>query len=187
MSKFKDDDINKLNDKVSKLLNITIGFSDFKVSVSDFENYQKTNDKFINSNIKFIDKINSIDVNKIRTVSQMFKEMTNFSKSINGNFDKLAEFFNDKLLKALEDLKEVLDKYGSSGSNQPVSTNWMSKDDGVKTDSTPISKPESNNNSNDMKMISTAIENLENVIQEIKNQGIPVYNNIGDALRVTNI
>ena len=190
MSKFKDDDINKLNDKVSKLLNITTGFTNLKVSVSDFENYQKTNDKFINSNIKFIDKINSIDVNKIRTVSQMFKEMTDFSKSINGNFDKLAEFFNEKLLKALEDLKEVLDKYGNnggSGSNQPVSTNWMSKDDGVKTDSTPISKPESNNNSNDMKMISTAIENLENVIQEIKNQGIPVYNNIGDALRVTNI
>lgn len=190
MSKFKDDDINKLNDKVSKLLNITTGFTNLKVSVGDFENYQKTNDKFINSNIKFIDKINSIDVNKIRTVSQMFKEMTDFSKSINGNFDKLAEFFNEKLLKALEDLKEVLDKYGNtggSGSNQQVSTNWMSKDDGIKTDSTPISKPESNNNNNDMKMISTAIENLENVIQEIKNQGIPVYNNIGDALRVTNI
>ena len=39
-----------------------------------------TGKKFIDENIKFIDKANSIDVEKIRTVTSMFDQMTEFLK-----------------------------------------------------------------------------------------------------------
>ena len=64
--------------------------------------------KNIDNYVKFIDKINTIEVEKVKATTDMFKQMSEFSNSIKGDFDKLAEALSEKLLPVLEDLKEVM-------------------------------------------------------------------------------
>lgn len=65
-------------------------------------------EKNIGNYVKFIDKVNTMDVEKVKKTAQMFEKMSRFSTSIKGDFDKLAEALSDKLLPVLEDLKEVM-------------------------------------------------------------------------------
>jgi Icc-related predicted phosphoesterase len=65
---------------------------------------QKNTDNFV----KFIDKANSIDVDKIKTVRDMFEQMSRFSESVNGNFEKLSEVLSEKLVDILEKLHITL-------------------------------------------------------------------------------
>lgn len=58
--------------------------------------------------IKFVDKVNTIDVEKTQKTAQMFEQMANFSNSIKGDFDKLAESLSDKLLPVLTEIKNVM-------------------------------------------------------------------------------
>ena len=79
--------------------------------------YDKLDDKkmqnvkeFTAQNIKWLDKVNAIDVEKVKTTANLFEQMTDFSKSIAGNFDKLADSINEKLMTVLQELKEILEK-----------------------------------------------------------------------------
>lgn len=60
--------------------------------------------------IKFLDRVNTIDLEKLRTTERLFAKMAEFSESINGNFDGLAESLNDKIAPLLEELKDLLEK-----------------------------------------------------------------------------
>lgn len=64
--------------------------------------------KNIDNYVKFVDKINSIEVNKLETSAKMFQQMANFSNSIKGDFDRLAESLGEKLVPVLENLREIL-------------------------------------------------------------------------------
>ena len=57
---------------------------------------------------KFIDKSNSINVDKIKTVTEMFGKIAEFSATIDGNFEKLAEVLNDKVADTLDDIATSL-------------------------------------------------------------------------------
>lgn len=56
----------------------------------------------------FISKVNEVDVSKVESIHNMFEKMADFSNSIHGDFDKLAEALSEKLLPVLEDLKEIM-------------------------------------------------------------------------------
>ena len=66
------------------------------------------------NNIKWLDKISAINIDKVKTTAAMFHEMAEFSKSISGDFDKLADTLNEKLMKILEELRDVLKDTGES-------------------------------------------------------------------------
>lgn len=86
----------------SQINNVNSSFDEVgKVNSKNFENN-------INNYVKFVDKVNSIEVDKLKTTTQMFKQMSDFSNSIQGDFNKLAEALSDKLLPVLEELKEVM-------------------------------------------------------------------------------
>ncbi len=74
----------------------------------------KINSKQFGSNvdnyIRFIDKVNTVDVAKLETSAKMFEQMANFSNSIKGNFEKLAESLSEDLMPILEELKEIMEK-----------------------------------------------------------------------------
>ena len=76
---------------------ISIGNADATTVGKNIDNYSK-----------FIGKVSTINVEKVKTVATMFEHMAEFSNSIKGNFDKLAESLSDKLLPVLEDLKEIM-------------------------------------------------------------------------------
>lgn len=74
----------------------------------------KINSKQFESNIdnyvRFVDKVNAVDVAKLETSAKMFEQMANFSNSIKGNFEKLAESLSEDLMPILEELKEIMEK-----------------------------------------------------------------------------
>lgn len=59
--------------------------------------------------VKVLDKINSTDLNNLQTTVKLFEKLSNFSESINGNFEGLAESLNDKIAPLLEELKTLLE------------------------------------------------------------------------------
>ena len=86
----------------SQINNVNSSFDEVgKVNSKNFENN-------INNYVKFVDKVNSIEVDKLKTTAQMFKQMSDFSNSIQGDFNKLAEALSEKLLPVLEDLKTIV-------------------------------------------------------------------------------
>lgn len=60
--------------------------------------------------VKFVDKVQKLELTKLQTAHNLFKEMKEFSKSINGNFEGLADALNEKIAPLLEDLKQLMDK-----------------------------------------------------------------------------
>ena len=57
---------------------------------------------------KFVVKLNSVSDSKLDKMASIAKNMAAFAQKINGNFDKLADAMNDKLVKALEKVDETL-------------------------------------------------------------------------------
>lgn len=86
-------------------------FNDFVTSVKTISELNTTDtEKNINNYIKFIDKINNVEVKKLETSANMFKQMAEFSNSIKGNFEKLAETLAEDLMPILQELKEATTK-----------------------------------------------------------------------------
>jgi hypothetical protein len=87
-------------------------FARFKelVEYHDYFSNIQTKDLTANTDqfVRFIDKANSVDVDKMKSVRDMFEQMARFSESLKGDFDKLAEVLSDKLVVVLEKLQETI-------------------------------------------------------------------------------
>jgi hypothetical protein len=77
-------------------------------------NNQGQFDKAIDSYVRFVDKVNNVKLENLQTATNMFAKMAEFSASINGNFEGLAETINEKLLPLLEKLNGGIGKAGDS-------------------------------------------------------------------------
>ena len=61
----------------------------------------------------FLKVVDSVDIENLKTAARMVEKMADFSQSINGNFEQLAETLNEKIAPLLEELKEAMDKVGT--------------------------------------------------------------------------
>jgi hypothetical protein len=95
--------IDKIDDSTVSKMNSIVSIQE-KIGKLDSKKISDTNSSFI----KFIDKANSIDTDKIKSVKDMFAEMAELSKSLKGDFDKLADVLSDKLVVVLEKLQETI-------------------------------------------------------------------------------
>ena len=86
--------IKSLNDSIKDISNI---------SADQVSNTEKT----LNNYGKFIEKINTVKVENLEKSTAMFQQMARFSESIEGNFEKLADVINEKLMPLLQEMKEV--------------------------------------------------------------------------------
>lgn len=66
--------------------------------------------EMIKHQIAYLDKINSVDIGKLKTSTRMIESMAKLSKSIRGNFEGLAESINEDLMPVLEELREIMEK-----------------------------------------------------------------------------
>ena len=87
-------------------------FETFKDFIEETKKFSSIKTDALKANVDsfttFVDKANTIDTDKIKTVKDMFVEMTELSKSMKGNFDKLADVLSDKLVVVLEKLQETI-------------------------------------------------------------------------------
>ena len=85
-------------------------FADYVKNIKDFiGDINKINEKKVDAFVKVVDKANSIDTDKIKTVRDMFEQMARFSESIQGDFDKLADVLSEKLVDILQKLHITLE------------------------------------------------------------------------------
>ena len=101
----------KLIDSVSKI---------FRLGDTNNANYKEGIDKAI----EFTNTISNTKLDNLQTATNLFGKMTEFSKTINGNFEGLADTINDKIMPLLEKLndalKETNDGIKSGVFNKPV-------------------------------------------------------------------
>lgn len=104
-TKFADNKNNK------SLKGTTKSISSFVNSIIKFSNIGTVQSQNVTKVFgDFIDKVNTVEVSKLEKSAQMFQQMANFSNSIKGNFEKLAESINEDLMPVLEELKEIMEK-----------------------------------------------------------------------------
>jgi hypothetical protein len=70
---------------------------------------------------KLITKINSVNLDKLKTASNLMKHISDLSKSIRGDFRDLAKAINEDLLDALKKLVDVLENPPSRPAEQSTS------------------------------------------------------------------
>jgi methyl-accepting chemotaxis protein len=79
--------------------------------LNDYSNINDTKVKNVSDNfIKFIDKVNGADLDKLKETTEMFRQMAAFSESISGDFDKLADALNEKIAPLLEKISGSVEK-----------------------------------------------------------------------------
>ena len=97
--------------KISRNLDLLERFNEVSKDFIDVDDGDVKRSKEITDNyIKFIDKVNGVNLENLKTTERLFENIAKFSESINGNFDKLAEALNDKIAPLLEELKGLMEK-----------------------------------------------------------------------------
>ena len=110
---------------VDKGSSIDGGIENIKKIVDVQEYFSKIDEtklnKSTNNFIRFVDKANTVDTKKIKTVTEMFEKMAKFSESIKGDFNALADVLSDKLVDILKKLHGTLEDINKTGTT-PVTT-----------------------------------------------------------------
>lgn len=105
-------------------------FDDMTKSLKKFfkviDNKPDKVERNIDNTIKFIDRFDSIKIEKLETATNMFAKMAEFSKTIQDSFDDLADTINDKFLPALEEIGETIDKTNSMAESGKFNVNVTS-------------------------------------------------------------
>ena len=98
------------NKALNRLKLFNYMYTIIKQSTSFSEKDAKNSEKITNNYVRFLDKINTVDLEHLKTAERLFQNLAKFSETINGNFDKLADSLNEKVAPLLEELKERLDQ-----------------------------------------------------------------------------
>ena len=100
--------------KISRSLDLLERFNEVSKDFVDINSDDVRKSKELTDNyIKYVDKINGIDLENLKTTERLFANMAKFSESINGDFDKLAESLNDRIAPLLEELKNLMSQMPS--------------------------------------------------------------------------
>lgn len=94
-------------DNISSLVDSLVGLND----ALDYSDSQTKNaPKIFAETVKFVDKINGMDMQKLKTAENLFKNLADLSNNIRGNFQGLAEALNEDIAPLLEKLNATIEK-----------------------------------------------------------------------------
>ena len=142
-------------------------------------NNQGQFDKAIDSYVRFVDKINTVKLENLQTATNMFEKMAEFSKSISGNFEGLADAINDKIMPLLEQLNESLGK-----TNEHIENGTFSIPTAPASTSAPVSAGGTTPNGN---VHVAPQKDYSRILGEIKQEITKVQKTLTDGSQITNI
>lgn len=116
----------KLSEDTNKLDKKQVNsFKDFVEVISSYiKTINSIDNTKVDSFVKVVDKANSIDTNKIKSVRDMFEQMARFSESIHGDFDKLADVLSEKLVDILQKLHITLEGLSNNENGVGDTNTW---------------------------------------------------------------
>ena len=142
-------------------------------------NYKEGIDKAI----EFTNTISNAKLENLQTATKLFGKMSEFSQTINGNFDGLAQTINDKIMPLLEKLNEALDKTNNAikdgafkttvvessdtSSTVPVQTGSSIKNDATNQKSLIRPAQDAQNKKDKLSQIYNAVDQVEYHLQKI--------------------
>lgn len=107
-----------------------------------------------NNFVRFVDKANSVDTKKIKSVTEMFEKMARFSESIKGDFNALADVLSDKLVDVLNKLHIAIGDLSKTDTAVPAVAQ-QAKQQAVETKETK------------QKIDPKALQNIEDILTEM--------------------
>ena len=125
----------------------------------------------IDKAIEFTNVISSARLENLQTATNMFAQMAEFSKSINGDFNGLADTINEKLLPLIEDLNKALDKTNESIENKSVNVPTVQTNE---PQSVPINAP----------VATSTPTNYTNVLGDIQKELMNIKNRLDETISV---
>ena len=131
--------------------------------------------------VKFIDKTNTVDIDKIKSLRDLFEQMARFSESIKGDFEKLADTLSEKLVNILENLHNMLQEI-QNGSGASFMTNTVNTNTALPYNPvSPVTETTKDTKENSSEKVIPYIDNIESILNEIdmtiksiKREGIAV-------------
>lgn len=121
--------------------------------------------------IKLFKDSNLINVSKIKTLKENLKEITEYSKNMSDNFEKISTVLSDKLVVVLEKMKTMLETISDFGNN----TSFNLQQNNQPYSLLPTTNEINNKQNNQQKIRNEYIEaNMETMLQyeKIKEQNI---------------
>lgn len=118
--------------------------------------------------IKFIDKANSIDVEKIKSIRDMFEQMARFSESVKGDFDELADVLSEKLVDILGQLNETLFNLSKKSNNTFVNKESINKQDNIKKSEEKYKEYNQIQNEKNIEYIKDILEEITLVLKDVR-------------------
>lgn len=107
-----------------------------------------------NNFVRFVDKANSVDTKKIKSVTEMFEKMAKFSESIKGDFNALADVLSDKLVDVLNKLHTAIGDLSKTDTATPAVAQ-QAKQQAAETKETK------------QKIDPKALQNIEDILNEM--------------------
>ena len=97
-----------------------------KIPDNSAKNFQNN----VKETVGLLKTVDSVNLDKLKTASDLMKHIEGLSKSINGNFKELAHAINEDLLEALEKLTGALDDVSNKEINVTTAGDVISKPSG---------------------------------------------------------
>ena len=142
-------------------------FGNYTSHLSDFiKSINKLDDKKVQPFIKIIDKANSINTDKIKSIRDMFEQIARFSESIKGNFDKLADVLSEKLVDVLANINETIGNINSNKSGNNISN--ISSNNAVNTNTSAQETKRNIEQMNKLVSIADSLEDILSVLKEVR-------------------
>jgi hypothetical protein len=153
-------DIDKTQRKLNQL-------SEMQIIIQRFNNVTSTDLKNSEAMLKnyssFLDKVDNSNLEGLRTTTNLIGKMAELSKSINGDFQGLADALNDKIAPLLEELKKSLEeiKELSQQSETAAPANESAENNGQTAKAEPEKKKDQSQAiTNSMKDVSSKLSEL---------------------------
>jgi hypothetical protein len=155
--------------------NKSADLSSLKTLVTHLKSMNETTSKLETSKfgnyIKLFKDSNLIDVNKIKTLKENLKEITEYSKNMSDNFEKMSTVLSDKLVVVLEKMKTMLETISDFGNNTTFNSSQNNQPYSLLPNTNGINSKQNNQQQNRNEYIE---ENIEKMLQyeRIKEQNI---------------
>ena len=120
--------------------------------------------KFVDHSITYIEGINKLDINKVRTLSDMYEKMGEFMDKIKDvPLDKIAEVLEDQISPALSDISDSMVSINKSKENNQNSNSAQTR-----SSSTSTSNITNVNGTGKQIDYTGMLENIEDLLEQIK-------------------
>lgn len=106
------DKIETVHKNTTNIIKVLSSLKKMSNTMSDMNNISKenvdNNTKVVGNYIKLLDKVNTVKLENVKTLTNMFAKMAEFSNSIHGDIDGLVEALANRIAPLLEELRDIM-------------------------------------------------------------------------------